>query len=285
MKDELKSVYYIEIHYNFVRYKIYNVMVKNYEEFWKWLVSGDSDEFTVISTTQQEINYRKDKITNFFEKKGGVDTERSKGIDRLKKIVIEPSVLSVKENKIQKYAAKNNVMPQIAYMRTEIMESIPEVNLESEHIKKYAARLEKENIILKSKISELESKISLKEIHDEVAGEIYKELQQKIEYEKSLNGKQNADLELYKQKVIDMEKTIAEKMMEIEIYRKNKEKVEQELKLEKEKCLNCKTKEMEEKFINICKVVDSFSEEAGRHFNIVNELQQKLVMEQVRANK
>lgn len=285
MRDELKSVYYIEIHYNFVRYKIYNVMVKNYEEFWKWLVSGESDEFTVISTAQQEIIYRKDKITNFFEKKGGVDTERSKRIDRINKTVVKPPVLSVTENENQKNAARNNAMPHITDVRNEIMKSIPDVNLESEHIKKYAARLEKENIILKSKISELESKLSLKEIHDEVAGEIYQELQQKIEHEKSLTVKQNADLELYKQKILNLEKTIAEKMMKIEDYRQIKDKVEQELKLEKEKCLNCKTKELEENFINICRVIDSFSEEAGRHFNIINELQQKLVMEQVGANK
>jgi chromosome segregation ATPase len=285
MKDELKSVYYIEIHYNFARYNIYNVMIKNYEEFWKWLISGESGEFTVISTTQREINYMRDKITNFFEKKGGIDTERSKEIDKLKESIIKPPFPSLIENENQKIITIKNVIPQITEVRNEIMKPFPELNLESEHIKKYAARLEKENIILKSKISELESKISLKEIHDEVAGEIYQELQQKIEYEKSLSEKQNSDLELYNHKVNSLEKTISEKTLEIESYRKIKEKAEKELKLEKERCLSCKTKGLEENFINICKGIDSFSEEAGRHLNIINELQQKLVIEQMRANK
>lgn len=282
---EGKSVYYIEIHYNYTRYNIYNVMVKNYEEFWEWLISGDSNEFTVTSFTQREIKYARDKITNFYEKQTGVETARSREIEKIKKDLILPSYQNSRTYETQRVVRVSSEIPETVQTYKEYDEILPENNLGTEHIKKYASRLEKDNMMLKSKISELESKISLKEIHDEVNNEIYQELQQKVELEKSRNDKQSTELELYRQKILNLENMIAEKNLEAEALRKINLQAEQELTVEKSKCTNCKFKGFESDLENIFGKMDYFSEEATRHSEIINELHQRLTAEQHRANK
>lgn len=282
---EGKSVYYIELHYNYARYNIYNVMVKNYEEFWEWLVSGDRGEFILISSTQREIKYIRDKISNFYEKQSGIETARSKAKEKNKNILLLTSFSSLKSQEELPMAKIKNEIPESKEEQKPDGKTVRITSLEAEHVNKYAARLEKENIVLKSKIAELESRISLKEIHEEVSNEIYQELQQKVDYEKSLNEKQNIELDLYKQKVILLEKTIAASAKEIETQRKINKEAEQELMSAKSKCESCKAKELQDEFINVSKSIENFSEENEHHLNVINELQEKLAMEQLRASK
>jgi chromosome segregation ATPase len=167
-----------------------------------------------------------------------------------------------------------NEIKQMAEKQRELEKLISVSKLEFEQIMESAAGFEKENNILKSKIADLEKDISSNNTQDAEINKIVRELEQQIEFEKSRYEKQSTDLEMYNQKIINLEKTI-------EVQRKISEKTEQELNLEKARASNFKVHGFKDEIVNIYQKLEQLTAE---QVNLNNELQHQLEVEQLRAN-
>lgn len=202
MKYDKNSVYYIELHYNFARYKIYNIMVENYEEFWRWLTDGESEEFVIKSSTNRDFKYIRSKISNFYEKQNENETARSKEITKLKNSYV--SIQKLKENcSFESFRFQNKINPP-----AEKNIQIPSANIERYETDKILRDLEYE---------------------------------QRIQYEKSRNDKLSMELEILSQKILDLEDIISSKTNEIEEQRNKIEIAEHEVNFHKAQVLRYKS--------------------------------------------
>lgn len=178
-------------------------------------------------------------------------------------------------------AQLHNKVNQMAEKRAELEKQLSASRLSMENIMESTAGLKQENNVLKLKIVDFEEKI-LSGSPQEDIDKIIQELEQQIEIEKSHNVKQNNDLEIFNQKIISLEETIAENIKVIEEHRKINEKTEQELKLEKARSSNYKINKFKDEIENIYQQLEELTTE---QVNINNELQHQLEVEQLRANK
>jgi chromosome segregation ATPase len=138
---------------------------------------------------------------------------------------------------------------------------------------------------MKASIADFEKEISSKNIQNDEIISKYNELEKQIELEKSDNEQLSMQLDMYRQKVYDLEKTIAQNILAIEEQRMIGEKVEQELKLEKARGSNYKINMFKEELNNIYQKIETFEDESEQHVRTINELQQQLFAERLRANK
>jgi len=93
------------------------------------------------------------------------------------------------------------------------------------------------------------------------------------------------DLVIFKQKIISLEETVTEKLVELEEQRKTKEKAEQELSFEKARVLSYRVNGFKDELSEVLKKLESLQEEASYNLNSSTFLQQQLTIQQNRADK
>lgn len=152
-----------------------------------------------------------------------------------------------------------NELQQMTAIRTELEQQLTDSRAEIEQVKEYSARLEQQNQDFKTKVTDLET-----------------------ELKKWGNEKQNYDDEIYLGKIRALEDTLAANMAEIELERKLREQAEEENKLEKARVSNCKINGFKDEVFNIYQQLELLTEE---QVQMNKELQEKLMAEQLRANK
>jgi chromosome segregation ATPase len=154
-----------------------------------------------------------------------------------------------------------------------------------EQSREYAAKLEENNMVMTAKLAELENKTKSMEDSNAQIDKLCQELKSQLEAEKTKNEKQIMYLEMSKQKITSLEATVKESMTELEEQRKISDRSEQELQLEKAKASSNKINGFKEELESIYRKIEILEDEAAQHVMNINELQQQLSLEQVRANK
>lgn len=156
---------------------------------------------------------------------------------------------------------------------------------ELEQSREYTATLEESNMVMTAKLAELENKTKSMEDSNAQIDKLCHELKSQLESEKSKNEKQIMYLEMSKQKITSLEATVKESMTELEEQRKVTDRAEQELQLEKAKASSSKINGFKEELESIYRKIEILEDEAAQHVQNINELQQQLSLEQIRANK
>lgn len=156
---------------------------------------------------------------------------------------------------------------------------------ELEQAREYTATLEESNMVMTAKLAELENKTKSMEDSNAQIDKLCQELKSQLEAEKSKNEKQIMYLEMSKQKITSLEATVKESMTELEEQRKVTDRAEQELQLEKAKASSSKINGFKEELESIYRKIEILEDEAAQHVQNINELQQQLSLEQIRANK
>ena len=111
-------------------------------------------------------------------------------------------------------------------------ELLSHAEIEIEQIKESFENTKLENINMEAKIVELENTISAKDYKINEINRVCQDLKQQLEIEKSCSDKLNMDLVIFKQKIISLEETITEKLINLKS-KKVAEKAQQELSVKK----------------------------------------------------
>lgn len=75
---------YIEVSANFRKYIVCKNNVNNYEQFWAWLTTNDSNEFIVKDFAYGKTTFIRSSIMSFSEKNSNrYETSRSKKYNEL----------------------------------------------------------------------------------------------------------------------------------------------------------------------------------------------------------
>lgn len=167
----------------------------------------------------------------------------------------------------------------------ELESKLKDLEPELKQSKEYTATLEESNKAMTAKLAELENKTKSMEDSNAQIDKLCQELKSQLEAEKSKNEKQIMYLEMSKQKITSLEATVKESMTELEEQRKVTDRAEQELQLEKAKASSNKINGFKEELESIYRKIEILEDEAAQHVQNINELQQQLSLEQIRANK
>ena len=203
-------------------------------QFKTQMVGGFNQEEVINYVIQMRDDYKK------------LVREMRNQINELLASKIEFEHVAEEKNNLQ-----NDVI-QVAKQREEFRKLLSEAGQEIIWLNEAAARLKKENNLMKSKIDDLGKGVSSNDSQ-------YEELQQKN---------------------FALEETITEKMFELEEQRKINEEAAKKLKLEKSRVLSNEITSFKDEFLSIYKKMETISDEQSK---INNELQGKLD-EQVRAS-
>lgn len=164
-------------------------------------------------------------------------------------------------------------------------ELLSQSSMEFEQLKEQTANIEIENKELAAKISELENVASSKDYKINEINRVCQDLKQQLEIEKSCSDKLNMDLVIFKQKIKSLEETINEKLAELEEQKLEKERIEQELSMEKSKLLSYKVNGFKEELSELYKKIENLQEEANQSLKSSSFLYQQLTIQQNRADK
>lgn len=185
------------------------------------------------------------------------------------------SEMSIKTNQVNEYEVRQK----------ELESKLNDLEPELKKSREYAAELEENSNVMAAKLTELENKTKSMEDSNAQIDKLCQELKNQLEAEKSKNDKQMMYLEMSKQKITSLEATVKESMTELEEQRKISDRAEQELQLEKAKASSSKINGFKEELESIYKKIEVLENEAAQHVKNINELQQQLSLEQIRANK
>jgi chromosome segregation ATPase len=185
------------------------------------------------------------------------------------------SEMSIKIDQVNEYETRQQ----------ELECKLKELEPELEKSREYAATLEENNMVMTAKLAELENKTKSMEDSNAQIDKLCQELKSQLEAEKAKNEKQIMYLEMSKQKITSLEATVKESMTELEEQRKITGRAEQELQLEKAKASSNKINGFKEELESIYRKIEILEDEAAQHVQNINELQQQLSLEQVRAKK
>ena len=138
---------------------------------------------------------------------------------------------------------------------------------------------------MEAKIVELENTIQAKDYKISEINRVCQDLKQQIDIERSCSDKLNMDLVIFKQKIISLEETVTEKLVELENQRRKREKAEQELSLEKARVINYRVNGYKEELSEMLSKLENLQEEVGQNLNNSTFLEQQLTIQQNRAEK
>ena len=219
--------------------------------------------------------------------------ESDKEIRQMKEYVAEfENEENILKSKISELTEENQQIPELKQANNKMAEDIKafeellsQSEVEFEQLRDSLERTNSLNINMEAKISELENSIQAKDYKISEINRVCQDLKQQLEIEQSCSEKLNMDLVIFKQKIISLEETITEKLVELEQTRKTKEKAEQELSMEKARVLNYRVNGFKDELSEVLSKLEHLQEEARQNLNSSTFLQQQLTIQQNRADK
>lgn len=173
---------------------------------------------------------------------------------------LEFTIQSLNDNNNTLINQLRNENSQLAEERKELEVQLSASRQEVTQLREYSAEFEQKNKILEFKIIDLE-----------------KELEQRTN-----DGNQSTEVEMYKEKINSLEEIVAEYKAELEEHQSIRAKAEEELKLKKAQVTSCKISGFKDEVFNIYQQLDALTQE---QVQMNKELQEQLRVEQLRANK
>jgi chromosome segregation ATPase len=237
----------------------------------------------------RQMNDTKSYVEQLTDKAEKLENENSSMKSKLSGLESENERLNTEILQLQVDNIRIEDLQQENMRMTEEIKAFEELlnqsSFEYEQLKESIEKYKNENLNLEAQIAELNNKTASKDYKINELNRVCEDLKEQLEIEKSCSEKLNMDLAILKQKIISLEGTITEKLIELEELRKAKEKAEQDLSYESAKLLNYKINGFKEEFIEVIAKIEKLEEEARKNLNSSTFLHQQLAIEQKRADK
>jgi len=244
---------------------------------------------TLLSESSMKIEHMNEYASGFEKENSAMKArivDLEKGNSEISQLQNEINQMTEERKALENILSMSGLkIEQMAEDKKELEELLTESGSEIEQMKKCAAVFEKDNNEMKTRIVDLEKEISHKNIQNYEINRTCHNLEQQIDLEKSCNEKQSMDLAMFRQNIARLEITISENLTEIKELKKLSLKAEQELNLEKARVLNYKIYGFKEEFSSIYEKIENLADEADHQVKTNNELQQQLIIEQLRSDK